>query len=222
MPSARPTEINATPTHTAAPGIEPATGIPIAAAAIGAMPVSRPAARRRAWPRRYGWAGWCRRHRYDDLVAAKHASDLGSPTVPQLVLARLLETGEYDRHIRLVRARHRARRDALLGALAERLPSASVKGVAAGLHLLVSLPDASADDVAVADELRDAGVLVHPLSWHRRLPGPPGLVVGYAAHPPDRLREAAATIGRVVTGAGRNPQGARSIPGMDRRQVSQT
>src|SRR6185436_15449507 len=72
--------------------------------------------------------------RYDDLVAAKHASDLGSPTVPQLVLARLLESGEYDRHVRLVRGRHRARRDALLGALDEALPGASVEGVAAGLH----------------------------------------------------------------------------------------
>jgi GntR family transcriptional regulator / MocR family aminotransferase len=136
--------------------------------------------------------------RYDDLVAAKHASDLGSPTVPQLVLARLLESGEYDRHIRLVRARHRARRDALLDALTSELPAASVKGVAAGLHLLVTLPDASADDLALADELREAGVLVHPLSWHRRLPGPPGLVLGYAAHTPDRLRDAAVTIGLVV------------------------
>jgi GntR family transcriptional regulator/MocR family aminotransferase len=137
-------------------------------------------------------------HRYEDLVAAKHSSDLGSPTVPQLVLARLLESGEYDRHVRLVRARHRARRDALLHALSTELPAASVKGVAAGLHLLVTLPDESVDDVALADELRAAGVLVHPLSWHRQRPGPPGLVVGYAAHTPDRLREAATTIGRVA------------------------
>lgn len=144
--------------------------------------------------------------RYEDLVAAKHASDLGSPTVPQLVLARLLESGEYDRHVRLVRARHRARRDALLDALAAHLPTASVKGVAAGLHLMVTLP--GGDDVALADALREAGVMVHPLSWHRRLPGPAGLVIGYAAHPPDRLREAAATIGRVARrGGGRNLPG---------------
>jgi GntR family transcriptional regulator / MocR family aminotransferase len=136
--------------------------------------------------------------RYEDLVAAKHASDLGSPTVPQLVLARLLESGEYDRHVRLVRARHRTRRDALLDALTSELPAAEVKGVAAGLHLLVTLPDESVDDVALADELRRAGVLVHPLSWHRRGSGPPGLVLGYAAQTPDRLRAAAATIGRVV------------------------
>ncbi|MHC9291721.1 PLP-dependent aminotransferase family protein [Mycobacterium sp. LTG2003] len=144
---------------------------------------------------RLGWLVPPRR-RYADLVAAKHATDLGSPTVPQLVLARLLESGEYDRHIRLVRARHRARRDALLEALAA-LPAARVTGVAAGLHLLAVLPD-NVDDVALADELRDAGVFVHPLSWHRRLPGAPGLVLGYASHPPDRLREAGAIIARIV------------------------
>nr|MDT0525554.1 PLP-dependent aminotransferase family protein [Streptomyces sp. DSM 41633] len=135
--------------------------------------------------------------RHPELVAAKHATDLGSPTVPQLVLARLLESGEYDRHVRLVRTRHRARRDALLDALTAAMPAARVSGVAAGLHLLVTLPD-DVDDAALADDLRDAGVLVHPVSWHRRLPGPPGLVLGYASHPPDRLREAAATIARIT------------------------
>ncbi|MFC3960954.1 MocR-like pyridoxine biosynthesis transcription factor PdxR [Nocardia jiangsuensis] len=138
-------------------------------------------------------------HRYDELVAAKHASDLGSPTVPQLVLARLLESGAYDRHIRLVRARYRARRDAFLEVLSAALPRATVRGVAAGLHLLVTMPDSAADDVALAEALRDVGVLVQPLSWHRQLPGPPGLVIGYAAHPPDRLRAAAATIAEVAT-----------------------
>ncbi|ORA35360.1 PLP-dependent aminotransferase family protein [Mycobacterium aquaticum] len=137
------------------------------------------------------------RSRFAELVAAKHATDLGSPTVPQLVLARLLESGEYDRHVRLVRARHRARRDALLQSLSGALPAATVTGVAAGLHLLVTLP-AGTDDVALADELRAAGVLVHPLSWHRRLPGPPGLVLGYASHTPDRLRAAGGTIARVL------------------------
>lgn len=135
--------------------------------------------------------------RRPSLVAAKHATDLGSPTLPQLVLARLLESGEYDRHVRLVRARHRARRDALLEVLTAAMPAAEVSGVAAGLHLLVTLPE-GADDVALADDLRDAGVLVHPVSWHRRLPGPPGLVLGYASHPPDQLREAAATIARIA------------------------
>lgn len=137
------------------------------------------------------------RHRYADLVEAKHASDLGSPTVAQLVLARLIESGEYDRHVRLVRTRHRARRDALLQALMGPLPALTVHGVAAGLHLLMVLPD-GIDDVRLVDELREAGVLAHPLSWHRQREGPPGVVLGYAAHPPDRLRAAAATVVDVV------------------------
>ena len=43
----------------------------------------------------------------------------------------------------------------------------------------------------LAHRIGTAGVLVHPLSWHRIRPGVPGLVLGYAAHPPDRLQDAA-------------------------------
>lgn len=113
------------------------------------------------------------------------------------MLAELLTNGDYERHLRTVRARQRARRDALLAGLRAHLPRARVRGVAAGLHLLAELP--SGDDVAIAERVRAEGVLVHPLSWHRLRPGPPGLVLGYAAHSPDRLTEAAARIGRVLS-----------------------
>jgi GntR family transcriptional regulator / MocR family aminotransferase len=134
-----------------------------------------------------------------DLVAAKHAADLGSPALPQLVLARLIATGELERHIRGVRKRQRVRRDALLGALRVFLPEARVQGVPAGLHLLITFPGAPGlDDTDLADRIRQTGVLVHPLSWHRQRPGVPGLVLGYAAHTPDQLREAARRIGRAL------------------------
>jgi GntR family transcriptional regulator/MocR family aminotransferase len=132
-----------------------------------------------------------------ELLVAKHASDLGCPVLPQLVLAELIESGAVERHVRLTRARHRARRDALLSALRGGLPEAKVQGIAAGLHLLVTLPGRY-DDVELATRIASAGVVVHPLTWHRMLDGPPGLVLGYAAHPPDRLREAAAVIARCV------------------------
>jgi GntR family transcriptional regulator / MocR family aminotransferase len=140
-----------------------------------------------------------------ELVEAKHASDLGSPALPQLVLARLIATGELERHIRAVRKRQRNRRDALLGALREQLPEALlskalVQGVPAGLHLLVTFPGwkARLDDAELAERIHHAGVLVHPLSWHRQRPGPPGLVLGYAAHTPDQLREAARRIAQAL------------------------
>jgi GntR family transcriptional regulator / MocR family aminotransferase len=139
---------------------------------------------------------------HEDLVAAKHAADLGSPALPQLVLAHLIATGELERHIRQVRKRQRTRRDALLAALREYLPAARVQGVAAGLHLLITFPELAgqAGDTDLAERIRRAGVLVHPLSWHRQRPGAPGFVLGYAVHPPGQLREAARRIA-VVLGA---------------------
>jgi GntR family transcriptional regulator / MocR family aminotransferase len=133
-----------------------------------------------------------------DLVDAKHAADLGSPVLPQLILARLIASGELEQHIRQVRTRQRNRRDALLGALREQLPGARVQGVAAGLHLLITFPALDVEDTDLAEAILRAGVLVHPLSWHRQLAGAPGLVLGYAAHTPDQLREAARRIARAA------------------------
>lgn len=133
----------------------------------------------------------------EEVVAAKHAADLASPTLPQLVLAALLASGELERHLRFTRSRQRARRNAMLEALHEHLPSARVHGVAAGLHLLITLPE-GVDDAALADRAREAGVLVQPLSAHRQGYGPPGLILGYAAHPPDRIREAVHHLAQVI------------------------
>ncbi|GAB7193134.1 PLP-dependent aminotransferase family protein [Kineococcus sp. NUM-3379] len=153
-------------------------------------------------------------HLRADLVAARHASDICGPVLPQLVLAHLLASGALERHLRLVRQRQRARRDALLAGLREHLPGARVHGVPAGLHLLVTLPghpgaqdagpggagtgDAAAVEAAVVADLAAGGVRVQPLSLHRLRPGPPGLVLGYAATGPDQLREAARLIAAAV------------------------
>lgn len=149
---------------------------------------------------RLGWLIPPRRLRAE-VVATKWATDLGNPVLSQLVLAHLISAGAYDRHLRAVRARQRTRRDAVLAAVRQHLPGARVEGVAAGLHLLVTLtgPDAP-EDVTLAERARRLGVLVHPLSWHRQRPGPPGLVLGYAAHPPDRLSEAVARIAAAARG----------------------
>jgi len=131
-----------------------------------------------------------------ELTEAKYASDLGSPALPQLVLARLISSGELEQHIRLVRKRQRSRRDGLLRALREHLPQARVQGVAAGLHLLITFPGLDGSDADLAEAILRTGVLVQPLSWHRQRPGVPGFVLGYAAHTPDRLHEAARRIAR--------------------------
>jgi GntR family transcriptional regulator/MocR family aminotransferase len=115
------------------------------------------------------------------VVRAKALDDAGCPVLEQLVLARLLETSAYDRHLRRARKRNRARRDALIAAIARELPRALVSGVSAGLHALVRLPEAVDlhELVAAADR---HSLRVYPLEFHRVQPRAlaDALVMGYA------------------------------------------
>jgi GntR family transcriptional regulator/MocR family aminotransferase len=114
----------------------------------------------------------------DGVVAAKATDDLGTPVVEQLALADFLERGELDRHLRRTRGIYRARRDALVGALARRLPACPPAGVAAGLHLVVHLP-AGADEAAAVERARSRGIGLYGLAEHSIERGPPALLLGY-------------------------------------------
>ncbi|ACU72583.1 transcriptional regulator, GntR family with aminotransferase domain [Catenulispora acidiphila DSM 44928] len=123
------------------------------------------------------------------LRALRKETDLGGPILEHVTLAELIASGAYDRHLRGVRRRYRERRDALAAALAERLPHWRVRGIAAGLHLLVDLPPA-VDEEVLTTAARAHGVRVQPLAPMRCAPGPPGLVLGYAGLSPAHLAEA--------------------------------
>ncbi|MFD5922222.1 PLP-dependent aminotransferase family protein [Kitasatospora sp. NPDC058201] len=147
---------------------------------------------------RTGWMLAPARYR-DRLIDAKRLADLGNAALPQLVLARLMESGELERHLRLLRPRHRRRRDAMVAAIGTHLPGAVVHGAAAGLHLLLTFPGGLAcTDTELATAALAHGVKLQPLSWHARLPHPPGLVLGYAAGTPGEIEEGVAVLGRLL------------------------
>jgi GntR family transcriptional regulator / MocR family aminotransferase len=131
------------------------------------------------------------------VVAAKRDADLGNGVLAQFVLARLMESGALEQQLRFLRARHRRRRDAMIAALRRSLPGAVVHGAAAGLHLMVTFGE-SISDTDVAREALARGVKVQPLSWHRQLDGPPGLVLGYAARGASEIAAGVAAVGDVV------------------------
>ncbi|WP_234791688.1 PLP-dependent aminotransferase family protein [Mycolicibacterium mucogenicum] len=115
------------------------------------------------------------------VVSAKSLADTGSSVMDQLAFATLLRSGDYDRHLRLMRRRYLARRNALLAALGRYLPEAKVLGAAAGVHLTVRLPtDCDVDDIV--RESASQRVRIDPLSWCYTEPdcAPPGLILGYA------------------------------------------
>jgi GntR family transcriptional regulator / MocR family aminotransferase len=140
------------------------------------------------------------RHLIDAFAEQRNLSDHGAPTLEQLALARMIDSGAYDRYLRQARRRYRARRDALVSALARHLPGARVTGLAAGLHAIVAL-DRSFDSAQLARAAYRHSVVVYPLSYAYLQPKDAGdsLVLGYA-----NLSEAAIDEGirRLATAIG--------------------
>jgi GntR family transcriptional regulator/MocR family aminotransferase len=92
----------------------------------------------------------------------------------QLALADLIERGELDRHLRRQRRRYRRQRDALLLALAKRLPSIEVQGAAAGLFVVLRLPE-GVSEPQVLHFARAVGLALEGAGAAE-----PAIVVGYA------------------------------------------
>jgi GntR family transcriptional regulator/MocR family aminotransferase len=125
-----------------------------------------------------------------DIARAKLQADRGSPISDQLAFAQFLECGAFDRHLRRTRQIYRRRRDALVAALRTHLPRLRLRGVAAGLHLMLELDDV--DEHAVLAAAARRAIRVYGVSAYRARPlaAEPGLVVGYGGLPESSIREA--------------------------------
>jgi GntR family transcriptional regulator/MocR family aminotransferase len=124
------------------------------------------------------------------VVEQKLLADHGCPTLDQLALARLLESGAYDRHLRQARRRYRARRDALVTAVQRHLPDARVTGLAAGLHAIVQLAR-PVDGLALlqAAHRRSVGVYLLGYAYMQPQAVHDGLILGYASLPESSIEE---------------------------------
>ena len=138
-----------------------------------------------------------------DLVAAvareRRLADRGTPTLDQLALAGLLDSGAFDRHLRAARRTYAARRSALAAALDEHLPGARLEGMAAGLHAVVRLPVA-VDEQALLRAAARRSVGVYPLGWGYAQPQALGgaLVLGYACLAEPAIREGIRLLAEAV------------------------
>ncbi|WP_030318748.1 PLP-dependent aminotransferase family protein [Streptomyces sp. NRRL B-3229] len=142
---------------------------------------------------RLGWMVLPERY-VGDVLAAKGEREAWASVLDQLALAELIVSGSYDRHVRRMRQRYRARRDRLVAALAERAPHIEVSGVAAGLHAVLRLPPGTERSAVKAATWQ--GVALDGLAEFRHpdatdgpdgpggpdagMPARDGLVVGYA------------------------------------------
>jgi GntR family transcriptional regulator/MocR family aminotransferase len=120
----------------------------------------------------------------------------------QAALADFIERGYFVTHIRRLRQAYAERRELLVGALQSQLGDAApVSSQAAGLHLVVQLPD-GCDDQRIEALAAAHGTTVRALS--RYFIGPAtarGLVVGFGYAPPDRLAQHGRLLARTIRAA---------------------
>ena len=128
---------------------------------------------------RLGWVV-CPPRLVEAGVDEKRIEDRSSPALDQLALAALIESGRYDRHLRRMRGVYAGRRKALMDALARHAPHLELRGLAAGFHVLVLLPEGlTEEEVVAAARERSVGVYGLGDNAFGAQRWPPALVMGF-------------------------------------------
>ena len=129
-------------------------------------------------------------------------------SLEQLALARFIEAGMFDRHIRRMRGIYRKRRDLLAATLARHAPMLQVTGIGAGGHALVRLPPGGPGEHEVIAKAALAGLALDGLAGYRVRTGAtdpcehgPALVIGYGTPAGGSYRAAVAAFGDLLQSA---------------------
>lgn len=129
-----------------------------------------------------------------DVGVLKDGADRGSPVLEQLALARLIESGRFDRHVRQMRTIYLSRRNALVEALGRHAPDVRVSGLAAGLHVVAHLPTGLRESSVIA-AAAERGVGLSGMSRQRSdgSEDPGQLVLGFGTLNEQAIREGVAS-----------------------------
>ncbi len=153
---------------------------------------------------RIGWVLTPQQFR-TEITAEKLLTCRGVPQLDQAALARLIESGRFDRHLRKVRDVYRKRRDVLVDAVATELAGTSIVGLEAGHHVLLRLPG-GADERRIVTQAAEHSIFVRGVNDYRVQPDderpgeawPPALVLGFGNVTPARIRHGIRILGSLV------------------------
>jgi DNA-binding transcriptional MocR family regulator len=145
---------------------------------------------------RLGWIG-AARPIIEQLALMKQQIDPQTQNLIQLVVARMIEGGTFDRHLTALRLEHRRRRDGLIKALQRHAPPGALRFAVpdGGLFLWCRLqPDVSAR-VVQEEALRHHVFLITGEPFYTDGSGDHELRLCFSARPPEVAARAARTIG---------------------------
>ncbi|MDO1529291.1 PLP-dependent aminotransferase family protein [Fulvimonas sp. R45] len=136
-----------------------------------------------------------------DFATAKYLDDFACPAIQQAALAHFMESGGFERHLRLARKELQARRAVVLEGLRRHTGrQLEVVDSSAGMYVLAWL---RGHDQAFCEALiayaRSRGLGLHPVAPHcAHPPARPGLLLGFASLSCAALREAMQLLGQCL------------------------
>ncbi|NEW04954.1 PLP-dependent aminotransferase family protein [Paenibacillus sp. SYP-B3998] len=116
--------------------------------------------------------------------------DRHTSALEQLIMARFIEKGHLERHIRRMRKVYRKRREVLIKSLTEHFGAVEILGHAAGMHLVVRFEGLTFDDTLV-QQFKDHDLLVYPVEQFALTKGSytNSVVLGYGGLTVERIKE---------------------------------
>ncbi|MDB5092022.1 MAG: aminotransferase [Candidatus Eremiobacteraeota bacterium] len=149
---------------------------------------------------RVAWMVVPDRHLREKIVTAKQGADLHSSTYAQYVFHAYVEDdARLDAHLRLVRATYRARRDAMVAALARTMPSHVAWNVPDGGMFLWATVGAGIDTEALfACAVEDGVVFVPGRPFYPDRERGDGMRLNFSAMPEARIAEGIERLARAV------------------------
>ena len=103
-----------------------------------------------------------------------------------------------------MRLRYASRRTALIDALAAEVPGATVRGIAAGLHVTVELP-AGVDEAAVRAEAQARRIALSTMADYGAAGGPAALMLGYGHLPEPAVEPGVRALAEAIRAACERP-----------------
>jgi GntR family transcriptional regulator/MocR family aminotransferase len=133
------------------------------------------------------------------LAAARQLIDRQPSTITQAIVLDFMQSGQFASHIRRRRLAYRQQRDALVGALRDRLAQAlEVEAPDQGMHLIAFLREGFSD-AAVEAAAREAGVATRAISGFYREAAPrQGLLLGFSGYPATAMRPAVERLAAAI------------------------
>ena len=133
------------------------------------------------------------------FTSAKWLCDRHTATLEQETLAEFISTGMYERHLRRVRRRNTAHREALLDAIRRYLGDrVEVTGDGAGAHVVL-WPSKRISENAVIEKAASRGVGIYGVSrYFLKRPSRSGLMLGYSRMREGEIREGIRRLSEIL------------------------